>query len=51
MSGLRVAFAAIFMLIGVGLAACEDDGPVEEAGEKVDESVEEAGDAIEDAAD
>ncbi|WP_341938631.1 hypothetical protein [Marinimicrobium sp. C2-29] len=40
--------ASTFML---GLTACEDDGPLEEAGENIDESVEDSGDAIEDATD
>ncbi|MGM0564314.1 MAG: hypothetical protein ACQES2_08285 [Pseudomonadota bacterium] len=33
------------------LTGCDQDGPVEEAGEAVDETVEEAGDSIEDATD
>ncbi|AFI83240.1 hypothetical protein [Methylophaga nitratireducenticrescens] len=41
-----------FVLSGAGfLTACEDQGPVEEAGEAIDESVEETGDAIEEATD
>lgn len=44
-----IAFA---MLLGAGtlsLAACENDSPVENAGEQVGEAMDEAGDAIEDA--
>lgn len=36
---------------GVGLIGCEDDGPVEEAGEQVAEAFEEASNAVEDTAD
>ncbi|MEO0996143.1 MAG: hypothetical protein AAFX58_01375 [Pseudomonadota bacterium] len=38
---------AILMLAGV--AACEDDGPLEEAGESIDEAAEEVGDEVDDA--
>lgn len=44
-----IAFA---MLLGAGtlsLAACENDRPVENAGEQIEEAVDEAGDVIEDA--
>lgn len=38
--------------LGVGLTACPDnDGPAEEAGEKVDKAMEKAGDKMEDAGD
>lgn len=33
------------------LAGCEQQGPMEEAGENIDETVEEAGDKVEDATD
>lgn len=33
------------------LAGCDNDGPLEEAGEAVDDTVEDAGDAVEDATD
>lgn len=39
----------IFFLMLFALAACEDEGPMEEAGESIDEGVENTGDAIEDA--
>lgn len=43
---------ALLLALSVGvLAGCEDQGPAEEAGEKIDESVEEAGDKMEEAAD
>jgi hypothetical protein len=43
-------------LLGLGiatapLAACESDGPFEDAGEEVDDAIDEAGDALEDAGD
>lgn len=40
-----ILFAAILTL---GLAACEKEGPMEEAGETADEAVEDAGEAAED---
>ena len=49
--------AFLLMAVGVmslGLAAtgCEDnDGPMEEVGESVDEAIDDAGDALEDAGD
>ena len=36
---------------GAMLAGCPDDGPMENAGEKVDEAVDEAGDKLEEAGD
>lgn len=39
------AFAGI-LLLG-GLTACEREGPMERAGEKIDETVERAGDKVE----
>jgi hypothetical protein len=38
------------LLLG-GLTACEKEGPMERAGEKIDESVEKAGDKVERATD
>lgn len=35
----------------ITLPACEEQGPLEEAGEEIDEQVEETGDAIEDSTD
>jgi hypothetical protein len=46
------ALLIMFAFAGVGLlAACDNDGPAEEMGEKIDNTVEDAGDAIDDAAD
>jgi predicted small lipoprotein YifL len=43
------ALAGILLL--AGLTACEREGPMERAGEKVDETVEKAGDKVERATD
>lgn len=45
---LVVALFACSSFMGV---ACEKKGPMESAGEEIDEAVEDAGDAIEDATD
>lgn len=42
-----LALAAL--LASLSLAACEQQGPFEEAGEKIDEATEDAGNAVEDA--
>lgn len=44
-----VVFLAGFLTMGV--AACDNDGPMEETGEEMDDAMEEAGDSVEDAAD
>ncbi len=42
----------LLMLIAcLGLTACDNDGPMEEAGESIDEAAEEVGDEIDDATD
>lgn len=46
---IAIAFLASTLMFS--LSACEDQGPLEEAGEEIDEGVEESGDAIEDATD
>lgn len=38
-------------IISFGIFACEQEGPAEKAGEKIDEAVEEAGEAVEEAGD
>lgn len=48
---MRFPFLALLFALGLGLAACDDDGPAEEAGEAVDEAGEEAGEAVEEAGD
>lgn len=39
------------LLGGLTLTACNEDDPIEEAGESIQDGVEDAGDAIDDAAD
>ena len=43
-----IALALVAALAGGALAGC-DDGPAEEAGEKIDNAVEKTGDAVGDA--
>lgn len=38
-------------MMTLGLAACEEEGPAEQAGEEVDEAMEEAGDSVEEMGD
>lgn len=47
--GSLVALTLGFVSMGF-LTACEEQGPAEEAGERIDEAVEDTGDAAEDAA-
>ena len=47
---LTLTVVAGMLLLG-GLAACDREGPMERAGEKVDRSVERAGDKVERATD
>lgn len=42
---IHVTFIAMLLLLG----ACEQEGPMERAGEQIDQTVEEAGDEIEEA--
>ena len=44
----RFALAAA-LLLPLALAACEEEGPLEEAGEQADEAIEDTGEAVEDA--
>lgn len=54
-SSFRMLSRALLLAFGLSafgmLAACEQEGPAEEAGEAIDETMEEAGDAIEETAD
>lgn len=45
--------AAALLVCGmmITLPACDNDGPLEDAGEEIDDTVDDAGDAIEDTAD
>jgi predicted small lipoprotein YifL len=40
---------ALAFVVAVGLAACEDKGPLQKAGEKIDRAAERAGKNIDDA--
>ncbi len=49
---LTTITALSFALLGaLTLTACNEDDPLEEAGESIEDGVEDAGDAIDDAAD
>ena len=41
----------LLLLVTIALTGCEKDGPMENAGEKIDNSIENAGQALEDAGD
>jgi hypothetical protein len=43
--------AALALMAGFGVSACEEEGPAEQAGESVDESAEEVGEALEETGD
>lgn len=52
MSDTLKALMIALLLAGTGaLAGCQEEGPMEEAGENMDDAVEETGDAVEDATD
>lgn len=46
-----ITAALLMTVLMFTLSACEEKGPLEEAGEAIDDTVEDAGDAIEDATD
>lgn len=46
-----IAAALLGSFFVITLPACEEQGPLEEAGEEVDDTVEDTGDAIEDSTD
>ncbi|WP_227369157.1 hypothetical protein [Halomonas sp. M20] len=43
----KLGLALLMALMLGGVAACEDQGPAEEAGENIDEATENAGDSVE----
>jgi predicted small lipoprotein YifL len=47
----KLSIMAFVALMFVGLAACDKQGPAEEAGERIDDSAERMGDKMEDATD
>lgn len=50
-SSTRFLITSALLCTGFLTAGCPDDGPAEEAGEKIDRAVDKTGDALEDAAD
>ena len=46
-----VAFALFLGFAGLSLAACDKDGPLEKAGEDIDNAVDDAGDQLDKAGD
>jgi uncharacterized lipoprotein YehR (DUF1307 family) len=46
-----IAAVLLASTLMISVSACEEQGPMEKAGEKVDDTVEKGGDAIEDATD
>lgn len=47
----KLALAAFIGMMALGLAACEEEGPAEEAGENVDQTMEEAGENVDESMD
>lgn len=47
----KLGLALMIGMLGAGLAACEEEGPAEQAGESIDESVEEMGEGVEEMGD
>ncbi|GAB3351699.1 hypothetical protein GCM10027512_26240 [Chromohalobacter beijerinckii] len=45
----KMALALIIGMTAVGVVACDDEGPAEEAGESVDNAMDDAGDSMEEA--
>ena len=48
---VTVLMVLMLALSSIALTACEQEGPAEKAGKKIDQTVEDAGDALEDAGD
>lgn len=47
----RISLTALIAgVFAIGISACENEGPAEKAGERVDEAIEETGDTMEEAA-
>ncbi len=49
--GETIATAMLVSVLIITLSACDDQGPLEEAGEEMDDKFEDAGDEMEDATD
>lgn len=50
-TGKAIAAALLASTLLISLSACQDQGPMEEAGEEIDDAASDAGDAIDDATD
>ena len=46
-----IAAALLVSALIIPLSGCDNDGPLEEAGEEIDETAEDIGDAVDDATD
>ncbi|WP_458524937.1 hypothetical protein [Onishia taeanensis] len=42
-----LALSVLIGMMAFGLAACEEEGPAEQAGENIDEAMEDAGESVE----
>jgi predicted small lipoprotein YifL len=47
---MKAAIAILFAAMSLGIAGCEKKGPLEEAGDAIEEGIEDVGDDLEDAA-
>ena len=47
----KIALVTASLLIGIGLAACEEKSPMEKAADHMEDAADDMGDAVEDAAD
>jgi predicted small secreted protein len=48
---LKIVILSIFLAVTLVVAGCNNEGPAEKAGEKIDETVQDVGEAVEDAGD
>jgi ABC-type glycerol-3-phosphate transport system substrate-binding protein len=51
MNAKKTSLLLVLLTLALGLAACSQDGPAENAGEEIDNAAENFGDAMEDATD
>jgi ABC-type glycerol-3-phosphate transport system substrate-binding protein len=51
MNAKKTSLLLVLLTLALGLAACSQDGPAENAGEEIDNAAENLGDAMEDATD
>lgn len=50
-SAIKAIGTALLLCLSLAISGCDQDGPMENAGEEIDDAVEEAGDSAEEAAD